>query len=56
MADTNENLIPFMLVGLILIMNLGTWLMEEPHNLALSSTIMSAGALWFIYLAIRKDR
>ncbi|WP_381512076.1 hypothetical protein [Sphingorhabdus buctiana] len=54
MEYTEQNFIPFLMVGLILIVNLGTWMMDNPCNPALSSAIMSGGALWFIYLAMRK--
>ena len=54
MEYTDQNFIPFLMVGLILIVNLGTWMMDNPCNPALSSAIMSGGALWFIYLAMRK--
>jgi len=55
MAHTNDNLIPFLMVGLILIVNLGAWVSEDPYNAALSSAIMAGGALWFIYLAMKKE-
>lgn len=55
MVSICDKLIPLLLVGLSLVMNLGTWLVEEPQNSALHTAIISGGALWFIYLAKKND-
>lgn len=55
MASISDKLIPLLLVGLSLVMNLGTLIAEEPQNSALHAAIISGGAFWFIYLMKKND-